>query len=740
MHRWFFANEREECEPKVEVEEGGSGGDEADQAPPPPPVPTTDWPFCVIYHKKLAGNEYIGISGNCHSLGDWNPREVYVLAKTDCADCFCKCHQYEAEVKIPRNIDIQYRYCVVVYDPQLDQVYVRFWEAQLQPRVIRTCQNMLKGCDCFGHPNEDETDRVNRGWATSETIVHLRLFNAPFLWQCQKPRLLYVRIQPMFETTVGPCPNDGVKKVPTPRHSSINRLSRYLASADRSADILEIRLAYVEVANLKGTRPLEFQPKFGVRCGPEDLQLFHCSIAFPAETLYRLDLYTYAHKARQDEPPYHYGYGFLQPDQLLGSEGTAQVKISCASTHRPLIEMCVWYLLIRPLEGIACELSRSFERHWRRGHLCMNIGHRGSGNTYRIGGDVVRENTLYGFKQAAAGNADMVELDVQLTQDGQVVVHHDFVLRFLMQRMPSYEELLETQDLLVFPYEKLNKLMLLAMGGSKRKDHIAVPLEAFTLDQLRDVKVLRFAGGKGCDLSCDQMLQEQRPFPLLLDLFQHEDLPASGMGFNIEIKWPQLDESRRWEGGSFKPTFDRNFYVDTILEVVLQNAGTRRIIFSSFDADICAMIRYKQNLYPVALLTEDPKSSIQYADERVRDFDTAVQMCNALEFFGLSLHANTLLTEPSSVAFLNQYHLNALAWGDPTTSLSVRTNLKRYGVVGIIYDRLDQLDQAGEEMEGTVCTIDSVTTRKVIEETEVEEWRRKCGYASADSASNVFRD
>jgi len=35
----------------------------------------------------------------------------------------------------------------------------------------------------------------------------------------------------------------------------------------------------------------------------------------------------------------------------------------------------------------------------------------------------------------------------------------------------------------------------------------------------------------------------------------------------------------------------------------------------------------------------------------------------------------------------------------------------------------------GEELEGdTICTIDSVTTRRMIRETEVEEWRQKCGY------------
>ncbi|XP_016959831.1 glycerophosphocholine phosphodiesterase GPCPD1 [Drosophila biarmipes] len=739
MHRWFFATEREECEPKPQ-EDGVTTPREAEEPTAPAPVPTTDWPFCVKFHRPLAGNEYVALSGNCDSLGNWDPKEVYILAKKECHDCICKCYQFEATLEIPRNKDIHYRYCVVVYDPKSDEVYIRFWESQLKPRVIRTCQNMLKRCDNFGTPHDDDDEnKVDRGWATTETIVHLKIFNAPFIWQHQKQRLLYVRVQPMYEVPEDPCSG---KAQPVRPGFSTTRMSSYLDCSKSVDEELNLRMAQVEVVNLCSKKPLAFQPPFGVRCGPEDMELFHCSIAFPAETLYRLDLYTYAHKAASDEPAYHYGYGFLMPDQLLDTEGSARVKITCASTHRPLMEMCVRYLVIRPLDNFQSDLSHSFERHWRKSRLCMNIGHRGSGKTYRLGSDLVRENTLYGFKQAALANADMVEMDVHLTQDAQVVVYHDFVLRFLLQRIPSYEDILENQDVLIFAYEKLNKLMLLAMGGCKRKDLIAVPLEAFTYEQLKEVKVLRFVGSKGCEVSCDRMLQEQRPFPLLLDLLEPESLPIS-TGFLIEIKWPQMTNSRRWERDSFKPTFDRNFYVDTILELVLKNAGKRRIVFCSFDADICAMVRYKQNVYPVTLLLEDPDSPVQYADQRVSVQERAVEFCYAMEFLGMTLHANSLLNKPATMALLHQFHLEAFTYGRPTISLEIRNILRKHGVLGIIYDRLDQLDQVGEELEGdTVCTIDSMTTRRMIRETEVEEWRQKCGYKPETTvvARNIYID
>ena len=51
----------------------------------------------------------------------------------------------------------------------------------------------------------------------------------------------------------------------------------------------------------------------------------------------------------------------------------------------------------------------------------MNIAHRG-------GAQLMPENTLPAFADACARGCDGVELDVQLSRDGAVVVHHDFRL------------------------------------------------------------------------------------------------------------------------------------------------------------------------------------------------------------------------------------------------------------------------------------------------------------------------
>lgn len=48
----------------------------------------------------------------------------------------------------------------------------------------------------------------------------------------------------------------------------------------------------------------------------------------------------------------------------------------------------------------------------------LKIAHRGYSSRYP-------ENTIPAFEKAIAAGADMIELDVQLSQDGQLVVIHD---------------------------------------------------------------------------------------------------------------------------------------------------------------------------------------------------------------------------------------------------------------------------------------------------------------------------
>lgn len=89
---------------------------------------------------------------------------------------------------------------------------------------------------------------------------------------------------------------------------------------------------------------------------------------------------------------------------------------------------------------------------------------------------------------------------------------------------------------------------------------------------------------------------ELQDFPLLRDCLQHID---PDVGFDIEVKYP-LD--LKVGGNEMDNFFERNLYVDTILREIFKYCGNRRILFSCFDPDTCAM--YAIRHYFVAFADE----------------------------------------------------------------------------------------------------------------------------------------
>ncbi|WP_026175144.1 glycerophosphodiester phosphodiesterase [Thermus igniterrae] len=84
----------------------------------------------------------------------------------------------------------------------------------------------------------------------------------------------------------------------------------------------------------------------------------------------------------------------------------------------------------------------------------LRLGHRGAPH-------LARENTLESFRKALGAGLDGFELDVHLTRDGVLVVHHDFVLegepiaRLSRRELPAYVPTLE-EVLRAFPQARIN--------------------------------------------------------------------------------------------------------------------------------------------------------------------------------------------------------------------------------------------------------------------------------------------
>lgn len=168
----------------------------------------------------------------------------------------------------------------------------------------------------------------------------------------------------------------------------------------------------------------------------------------------------------------------------------------------------------------------------------------------------VRENTIASIKDAVAHGADMVEFDVQLSKDLVPVIFHEYDL------LASIVDKRDLQGRLV-----------------------EMPMKNFTLEELHNLKTYH---------PFEKSLDQQKSFPGDDDI-DHQPFPTleraldvveKHAGFNVEIKWDL--ELPNGQGECHNP-FELNLFLDAIIRVVLTHAQGRKIVFSSFNPDVCTM-------------------------------------------------------------------------------------------------------------------------------------------------------
>lgn len=431
-------------------------------------------------------------------------------------------------------------------------------------------------------------------------------------------------------------------------------------STGSAAAAAESSYALAEVVTLKYPHCFyEAQTHTGQPYNPNDILIFNVSVAEPDNIAYLIDLYTYSSCRGQDEPPHHLGYHYILPNLLRKSDGQLEIPITCATKHRPLGMMDIAYFKITPYRNHPFTMKCSYVRYWNKKWTGLEVGHRGAGTSFKTDDAKIRENTIASLKQAAAHGADMVEFDVQLSKDLVPVIYHDFEVYVSLKRKKSLGE----------------------------NDMLRLPMKDLTLEQLHNLKVYHTVEGRdGRERFFDEDLIEHQPFPTLSDVLDALDL---SVGFNVEIKWSQQTKDGNYE---LENSIDRNLYVDRILNVVLSKAGSRRIVFSCFDPDICTMLRYKQNLYPVMFLTQGVTERYQpYWDPRCNTIESAVSHAYATELLGIVAHTEDLLRDSTQINLATDLGLIVFCWGDDNNSVDTIKLLKEMGVHGIIYDKMDVL-------------------------------------------------
>lgn len=265
-------------------------------------------------------------------------------------------------------------------------------------------------------------------------------------------------------------------------------------------------------------------------------------------------------------------------------------------------------------------MKQSFCRYWNKRLKGVDVGHRGAGSSFKTAEtDIIRENTIASLKRAAEHGADMVEFDVQLSKDLVPVIYHDLIVCVSLKKKKSPDDM----------------------------DMLELPLSELSLEQLKHLKVYHRVEAKSRQPKFfDEDLDEHQPFPTLADTLDAID---DSVGFNIEVKWNMefFDGSQEVE----RINKNKNLYIDCILEVVLNKAAKRRIIFSCFDADVCVMLRLKQNIFPVMYLSQGMTERYsRFYDPRGDTIENANFHACISELLGIVAHSEDLLRDINKVS------------------------------------------------------------------------------------------
>lgn len=677
MHRWFFAGD--EIIYKAPTPPATPGPEPC--TPPSDQIPEAEWKFTVKFKGRLCSNESVALTGNCDSLGNWEVQKCVILQKIPNSSA------WTITLNIPRNCDIRYRYLICATNDRGYRI-VRSWETHKGGRLIRQEDEQeleeSMSSDVFGVSKGAR--HIERGWISGDVqAVQFTFFQAPFTFKevrSKNPLLLYVKV------TLMKLKSSESSEVPLKQ--SQNR-------EEEKDEALRKTFAYCEVASWGQSREAEFhcQPKYGTACHPEEILMFHMTLGDVANTVYLIDLYTYPPKTACDVPPYHLGYQYVLPQQLKGSEGTLRMNIMCATKHRSIGSMVFDYLLIKPLSSHTFDLRDTSAYDWRKEQIPLHIGHRGCGKSFWFQDKILRENTLNSFIQAMEHGADMVEFDVLLTYDRIPIIYHDLQL-YISRKAGLNKTQYDVMELFL-DKDEINELKRYARV--LKSGFISLPVNKFTLQQLKSVQAHENPPESPYSL----------PFVTLEKVLKN--LPST-LGFNIEIKWPEnITES---SGDFHPPDIDKNEYVDIILNTVLTRAGSRCIIFSSSNANICSMVRLKQNQYPVLFLcnTNDPKAKL--LDPRGDSLLRAAYFAQTMELFGIAANARDILDSSSEISYIRERNIRLFAWGSETRLEECRKSLKDIGVDGIIYDRMNHFLTV-DDLKQNVFLINERSKEKSVE-------------------------
>lgn len=409
---------------------------------------------------------------------------------------------------------------------------------------------------------------------------------------------------------------------------------------------------------------------------------------------------------------------------LRSLNNTITVPIIESTTLDHLGKIRFEYLCVSPFNHPNLNISRT-DTYWKQLVSTRVIGHRGLGknvssrNSLQLG-----ENTVESFIAAASLGASYVEFDVQLTKDFVPVVYHDFTVAESGVDIPMHamtaEQFLGLKEEEENPIASSTTRKNLARNGDykangkanyslddemlgrmnrprsmssykpvaelkngdardntlKSEDEVDRELREEMIRRMKLTKTWKDKGFKGNARG----LSIASNFVTLRELFKK--LPKN-VGFNIELKYPMLDEAECESMGEIG--IDLNFYVDTILKVVYDENTTKRdILFSSFHPDICLLLSLKQPSIPILFLTE--AGTEKMADIRASSLQNAIRFAKKWNLLGIVSAANTLVKTPRLAQVVKSSGLVCVTYGVQNNSPELAKIQMRAGVDAVIAD------------------------------------------------------
>ncbi|KAF4630518.1 hypothetical protein G7Y89_g7618 [Cudoniella acicularis] len=330
------------------------------------------------------------------------------------------------------------------------------------------------------------------------------------------------------------------------------------------------------------------------------------------------------------------------------------------------------------------------QTYWKEISSTMVIGHRGLGKNVTSNRSLqLGENTLQSFIAASNLGANYVEFDVQLTKDHVPVIYHDFLVSETGIDAPVHtltlEQFLHVNNVTPRPSrppsppKEKESPQFQVVRGSDRQRSLSLGPALPDYEMSERMKHTRDFKAKGYKANSRGNFI-QAPFTTLEEMFVK--LPEN-VGFNIEMKYPMLHESEQHEMDTY--AVELNSFVDTVLTKVYDLGKRRKIIFSSFNPDICLLLSLKQPSIPVLFLTDAGISEV--GDIRASSLQEAIRFASRWNLLGIVSAAEPFCNSPRLVRVVKESGLVCVSYGvlnnDPA---KVQKEQVKEGIDAVIVD------------------------------------------------------